>query len=225
MRKLVYVVLGLALIAGYWRFAGAESVSRDRTQTSPEAQTQAVVTATMAFLNSLSADERKNVLFLFTPQQSATAATFKRAGMGGPGGPPPTPRDTAGRGQGQAPRRGPGDGPGAPVGTGQARGASLALWANSMARPSGRTFPSAMCHARVCRSVSLVPLGVGPRCICSRCCSVLKAIKKYSTLWAPIRCCPRVVPTMPPAQPIIRLASSVSPAPRLPGWCNLAATT
>ena len=122
MRKLVYVVLGLALIAGYWRFAGAESVSRDRTQTSPEAQTQAVVTATMAFLNSLSADERKNVLFLFTPQQSATAATFKRAGMGGPGGPPPTPRDTAGRGQGQAPRRGPGDGPGAPRGDGPGKG-------------------------------------------------------------------------------------------------------
>ncbi len=83
----------------------------------PNAQTQAVVTATMAFLNSLSADERKNVLFPFTPQKTATAATFKRAGMGGPGGPggpPPMPRDTSGRGQ--APRPRPGDGPGGPGG-------------------------------------------------------------------------------------------------------------
>src|SRR4051812_19600397 len=112
MRKLIYSVVGLALIAGYWRFAVAESVSKDKRQATPEAQTQAVVTATTAFLHSLSTAERQKVLFPFTPQKSATAATFKRAGMGGPGGPPSMPRDTAGRGQGQIPNRGPGGGPG-----------------------------------------------------------------------------------------------------------------
>ena len=125
MHKLIYLVLASALTAGYWHFVGTESVSRDRMKTTPEAQTQAVVTATTAFLNSLSADERQNVLFPFTAQKTATAATFKRAGMGGPGGPggPPTlPRDTAGRGQGQTPSRGPGDGPGGPRGSGPGKG-------------------------------------------------------------------------------------------------------
>ena len=112
MHKLIYIILASGLTAGYWHFAGVESASRARTRTTPEAQTQTVVTATTAFLNLLSAEERQNVLFPFTPQKTATAATFKRAGMGGPGGPPTMPRDTAGRGQGQAPRGRPGGGPG-----------------------------------------------------------------------------------------------------------------
>ena len=48
-------------------------------------QTQAIVTATTAFLNSLSADQRQKVQFPFTPQKRATAAKFARTG--GPGGP------------------------------------------------------------------------------------------------------------------------------------------
>ena len=110
---LVGVVLSASVAGLYSRFEHVES----KATSTPEAQTQAVVTATTAFLNSLSTEERQNVLFLFTPQQTATAATFKRAGMGGsggPGGPPSMPRDTAGRGQGQAPNRGPGGGPGGP---------------------------------------------------------------------------------------------------------------
>jgi hypothetical protein len=80
-------------------------------QATPEAQTRVVVTATTAFLNSLSAEERQNVLFPFTPQKSATVATFKRASMGvagGPGGPSSMPRDTAGRGPEQLPKGRPG---------------------------------------------------------------------------------------------------------------------
>ena len=50
------------------------------THTAPDAQTQAIVTATSAFLDSLSADQRVQVQFTFTPQQTATAAHF----TGGP---------------------------------------------------------------------------------------------------------------------------------------------
>ena len=54
-----------------------------------DAQTRAVVTATTAFLNSLSADQRTKVQFPFRAQKAATAARFSRSGMGGPGGPGP----------------------------------------------------------------------------------------------------------------------------------------
>ena len=50
------------------------------TDTAPDAQTQAIVTATSAFLDSLSADQRVQVQFTFAPQQTATAAHF----TGGP---------------------------------------------------------------------------------------------------------------------------------------------
>src|ERR1700761_5944946 len=64
-------------------------------------QTQAIVTATSAFLSSLSVDQRQKVQFPFTPQKTATAAKFARTG--GPGGP--------GRG---GPMQGPGARPGTP---------------------------------------------------------------------------------------------------------------
>jgi len=50
------------------------------TDTAPDAQTQAIVTATSAFLDSLSADQSVQVQFTFVPQQTATAAHF----TGGP---------------------------------------------------------------------------------------------------------------------------------------------
>jgi hypothetical protein len=50
------------------------------THTAPDAQPQAIVTATTAFLDSLSADQRVQVQFTFTPQQTASAAHF----TGGP---------------------------------------------------------------------------------------------------------------------------------------------
>src|SRR5581483_4071736 len=86
-------------------------------------ETQAMVTATTAFLNSLNADQRQKVQFPFTPQKTATAAKFARTGtpggpgrgapMQGPGTRPGTPGQQNGRhpGDGQGRRRGPG-GPG-----------------------------------------------------------------------------------------------------------------
>jgi Protein of unknown function (DUF3500) len=58
----------------------AEDAPNAMTHTAPDAQTQAIVTATRAFLDSLSADQRAQVQFPFTPQQTATAAHF----TGGP---------------------------------------------------------------------------------------------------------------------------------------------
>ncbi|HEY3741808.1 MAG TPA: DUF3500 domain-containing protein [Bryobacteraceae bacterium] len=56
-----------------------------------DTQTDAVVASTNAFLNSLDAAQRGKVQFPFTPQKTATAATFARSGAGrgpgmGPGG-------------------------------------------------------------------------------------------------------------------------------------------
>ena len=50
------------------------------THTSPDAQTQLIVTATRAFLDSLSAGQRAQVQFTFTSQKTASAAHF----TGGP---------------------------------------------------------------------------------------------------------------------------------------------
>jgi hypothetical protein len=83
------------------------------------AQTQSVVGATTAFLNSLTSDQREKILFPFTPQKSATVATFARSGRG-PGGPggnggrgggPPNGTSDNGPAGGQS-GRGPGDGRG-----------------------------------------------------------------------------------------------------------------
>jgi len=84
-------------------------------------QTQAIMTAGTAFLNSLSADQRQEVQFPFTPQKTATAAKFARTGEpGGPGGPgrgalmqgPGARSGTPGHQNGQHP--GSGRGPGGP---------------------------------------------------------------------------------------------------------------
>ncbi|SDH02809.1 Protein of unknown function [Pseudomonas flavescens] len=55
-------------------------------------QTQAVVTATAAFLSALDAEQRAKVQFPFTPQKSATTATFARSG------PQPDESDNGGQG-------------------------------------------------------------------------------------------------------------------------------
>ena len=58
----------------------ADDAPNAMTHTAPDAQTQVIVTATRAFLDSLSADQRVQVQLTFTPQQTATAAHF----TGGP---------------------------------------------------------------------------------------------------------------------------------------------
>jgi len=103
------------------------------------AQTQAVVTATNLFLNSFTSDQRHKILFPFTPQKSATVATFARSGRGpsgngGRGGGPPNgssgngpPGGQFGRGPGGG---GTGRGPGGGFGgfTGEQYG--QAVWSN-----------------------------------------------------------------------------------------------
>ncbi len=69
----------IAVITGQ-RGATAQSAATN-------AQTGAIVKATQVFLSSLDAAQREKVQFTFTPQKTATAATFARGGMGrGPGG-------------------------------------------------------------------------------------------------------------------------------------------
>src|SRR6266568_2139290 len=86
MKKLS-VLFALALAALWGDFGGAGAAPGATTEVAMDAQTQAVVAAATAFLNSLSADQREKVLFSFTPQKTATAARFTRSGMNsGPGG-------------------------------------------------------------------------------------------------------------------------------------------
>jgi hypothetical protein len=104
-------------------------------QTSSVGETKAVVDATAAFLNSLSADQRQKVQFPFNPQTTATVARFARGGgpVGGPGGAgggpggPGTPDKQFGRGPGDGRGRGPGGGPGGGF-TGEQFG--QAVWSN-----------------------------------------------------------------------------------------------
>jgi Protein of unknown function (DUF3500) len=78
--KLFASALTVAALCGYFGWAGKAPGAT--TQAAAGAHTQAIVTATTAFLNSLSADQREKVQFPFTPQKTATAAKFK-GGMNG----------------------------------------------------------------------------------------------------------------------------------------------
>jgi Protein of unknown function (DUF3500) len=134
-------VSALLCVTGFGFFNQAKDTS---TATS---QTQAIVTATSAFLRSLSVDQRQKVQFPFTPQKTATAARFARTGASGrPGGPgrggpmqglgarPGTP----GQENGQHPESGTGPGRG-PGGSGMGPGSGFsfigeqygqAVWSN-----------------------------------------------------------------------------------------------
>ena len=72
------MLLALAFAFGAFCMSAAEATdaSNAMTQTAPDAQTQVIVAAATAFLNSLSPEPRTQVHFPFTPQQTATAARF-----------------------------------------------------------------------------------------------------------------------------------------------------
>ena len=84
MEKARIRTLALALISAVPLacLGSAAAVPAAMTKVTAEAQTQAVITATTAFLNSLSAEQRAKVQFPFTPRKAAGAATFK-GGMNG----------------------------------------------------------------------------------------------------------------------------------------------
>ena len=83
-KTMLRIASGLAVtvvvFCGY--SAWAANARADIAKTTAAAQTQAIVTATTAFLNSLDADQRAKVQFPFPPQKTATAAKFK-GGMNG----------------------------------------------------------------------------------------------------------------------------------------------
>src|SRR5579875_4150413 len=88
MSRFILVASASALlcIAAFGLFGQPKDTPAAATPSSD--QTQAIVTATTAFLNSLSVDQRQKVQFAFTPQKTATAAKFARSGgPGRPGGP------------------------------------------------------------------------------------------------------------------------------------------
>jgi hypothetical protein len=84
MKKFLCLASVIALAcASLWGFlCGADDAREGAMQTTTDAQTRAIVAATTAFLNSLSAIQREKVQFTFTPQKTSTAAKFL-GGMNG----------------------------------------------------------------------------------------------------------------------------------------------
>ncbi|HEY0201658.1 MAG TPA: DUF3500 domain-containing protein [Burkholderiaceae bacterium] len=90
MRKLTYITSAMTLAAGVAlaQIPAVATTSAGSSSAKAQEQTQAVVAAANAFLNSLDAGQRAKVQSPFTPQKTAIAATFARSGPppGGPGG-------------------------------------------------------------------------------------------------------------------------------------------
>jgi hypothetical protein len=107
------LMLGIATfaISAVIEYEGATAQPMSPTN----AQTRTIVAATDAFLSSLDAAQREKVQFPFTPQKTATAATFARSDTGrgpGGGGAQGGPGRPGGRGGSGGPRGEVGRGPG-----------------------------------------------------------------------------------------------------------------
>ena len=87
MKKKTYSVIFLAGMVIVCCFGFNRIKNTSMTVASPAQETLAIVKATNAFLNSLSAEQRAKISFSFIPQKLASAAKFARTGS--PGGPPP----------------------------------------------------------------------------------------------------------------------------------------
>ncbi len=147
-------------------------------QTTTGGQTKAIVTATTAFLTTLSTAEREKVHFPFTPQKTATAARFARSNAGpGPGGvvgPHGAPGGPGGPGGRQGPGGGPGMGPpGGFVGEQYGQAVRSNFPVSDVPRPG----------------LPLGSLSTAQPCICCGCCSAPRAIRRFSKSWSPIRPC------------------------------------
>jgi hypothetical protein len=128
MRKILIWFPALAVFAISTYFATTAS-----SQSTPASQTKAVVTATSAFLNSLSAEQREKLLFPFSAEKTATAAKFARTGGGR--GPGRGPGDPGRGGASGGDRKGPGGGPRGGLGMGPGGGFvgeqyGKAVWSN-----------------------------------------------------------------------------------------------
>jgi hypothetical protein len=69
MNAILVSTFMIVALAGYFGEVGRNSEAA--AQAATDAETQAVVSATNAFLNSLSADQRQKEQFSFTPQKTA----------------------------------------------------------------------------------------------------------------------------------------------------------
>lgn len=170
------IVVALPALAAVVFFAGLRDTGAAVASTAAGAQMQAIVAATTAFLNSLSAEQRPKVLFAFTPQKTAAAATFARTGgPGGPHGPGGPPGGMRGRQSGQHPNEGgdPGHGPAGGAWTGAMGGFvgekyGQAVWSNypvsDMPRPGLRLGSLSAAQRDAAMYLLLVALGpIGSR--------------------------------------------------------------
>jgi hypothetical protein len=127
MKKISYLIITLATIV----ICGMAAFQK---QVSPETQTKAIVAAANVFLNTLTAEQRKNVQFEFLRPKLATGTQFNMGNMGrGPGGPPngrpPGNSDTSHRPPNNGQRPGGGNGlGGGPPSSGEQYG--KAIWSN-----------------------------------------------------------------------------------------------
>ena len=114
----------------------AKDLADSMTQTPANLQTQTIVAAATAFLETLSPEQRGKVQFPFAPQKTGTLASFRRTG-GGRGGPGGGPEDHQGsppsehRDHDEGPGGGPGKGPGfGPPGGFVGEQYGQAVWSN-----------------------------------------------------------------------------------------------
>jgi hypothetical protein len=127
MKKISYFGIALAVLT----LCGMACIEKEG---SPERQTREIVDAANAFLNTLTAEQRKTVQFEFLRPKTATGTRFNMAGMRrGPGGPPngrpPGNGDTTRRPPNGGQRPGGGKAPaGGPPSSGEQYG--KAVWSN-----------------------------------------------------------------------------------------------
>jgi hypothetical protein len=82
MKQILLFSTAPAVIALCWYLSAVGTVHAAAPVGNADARTPAIVSATTAFMNLLSVDQRAQVQFPFTPQKTATAGSFK-GGMNG----------------------------------------------------------------------------------------------------------------------------------------------
>jgi hypothetical protein len=201
------------------------------------AQTKKVKQAATAFLNTLSAEQRQEVAFDFTPKKTAVIAPFHRtsdggvapggptasAGMKGPAGRPP--ENPPGRSQHMGP---PNDGkPGALGGGPGGSGFGMGPPGGFIGEQYGKAVWSNYPVSDVLRpGLQLGSLNVAQRAaVMDLLQTVLSpmGIRKSSISWDPIKPCLRQDNISAQALPVTRWASSVNRAKRNRGWSSLVA--
>src|SRR4051794_33695763 len=105
MRILIFVACAVTLTGVIGCLGPKRVEGKTVEQPAIDRQTGAVLEATTAFLNSLTADQRQKVQFAFLPQKAGTSANFHRTADGSvaPGAPAGGQRSGPGGGPGRGP--------------------------------------------------------------------------------------------------------------------------